>query len=175
MVKVLILHGWHGSDAPHWQSWLAQELVVTGNIVAFPQLSDKTAPDLQTWLTEARETFEALRPDVVICHSLANVLWFHLCPRLHHRVKKLLLCAPPRDLSDHPEVASFFPAVLPETLHAQEVLMCVSDDDPYMSLDESEALAETLGVPLNVLHGAGHINAASGFGPWPWVRDWVLQ
>jgi len=24
--KVLLLHGWGGSDFPHWQSWLAGEI-----------------------------------------------------------------------------------------------------------------------------------------------------
>lgn len=175
MLKVLILHGWHGSDAPHWQAWLAQELVVADCIVAFPRLSDPMNPEREKWVSEALALVETFRPDVVVAHSLANILWFHLCEKLSYRVRKLLLCAPPRDLEEIPEVASFFPSPLPEDLHASEVLMVVSDDDPYMKLSEAESLAETLGVPLSVLHGAGHINAASGFGPWPRVRDWVLS
>lgn len=175
MVKVLILHGWHGSDAPHWQAWLAQELVLENCIVAFPQLSDKMCPDRQTWVQEALAAFEELRPDVVVAHSLGNVLWFHLCDHLGGSVRKLLLCAPPRDLGAILEVKTFFPSPLPDDLHAAKVLMVVSDDDPYRSVEESGELAEALGVPLKVLNGAGHINTASGFGPWPWVKQWVLS
>ncbi|MEW5831739.1 MAG: alpha/beta hydrolase [Campylobacterota bacterium] len=175
MKKVLILHGWHGSDLPHWQAWLARELAVENCIVAFPQMSDNLCPDKETWVREALEAFDDLRPDVVVLHSLGNVLWFHIAPFLKGRVKKLLLCAPPRDLGEYPEVATFFPAPLPAALHAEEALMVVSDNDPYMSLDESQSLAESLGVPLHVLHDAGHINTAAGFGPWPWVKEWVLS
>ncbi len=175
MLKVLILYGWHGSDEPHWQAWLARELAADNCIVAFPHLSDNLNPDLETWLQEALEVYEELRPDVVVAHSLGNILWFHLCSRIAHRVQKLLLCAPPRDLGDTPEVATFFPAPTPEDLMGRETLMVVSDDDPYMSPEESRALAEALGVPLRVLHGAGHINAASGYGAWPWVKEWVVQ
>lgn len=174
MLKVLILHGWHGSDAPHWQAWLAQSLVLENCIVSFPRLSDNANPDRGAWLQEALEAFEELRPDVVVVHSLANILWFHMCGHLGHPVQKLLLCAPPRDMGDISEVSTFFPAPVPDDLRAGEVLMAVSDNDPYMSLAESEALAEKLGIPLHILHDAGHINAASGFGPWPWVKDWIL-
>ncbi|MDD3770210.1 MAG: alpha/beta hydrolase [Sulfuricurvum sp.] len=175
MKKVLILHGWHGSDLPHWQGWLAQELAVENCIVAFPQFSDNLRPDKEVWVREALDALDDLRPDVVVCHSLANILWFHLCSRRNFRVKKLLLCSPPRDLGEYPEVATFFPAPLPESLRTEEALMVVSDNDPYMSLRESESLAESLGVALHVLHDAGHINTAAGFGPWPWVKEWVLS
>lgn len=175
MKKVLILHGWHGSDEPHWQAWLAKELVVENCIVAFPRLSDNLRPDKERWIGEALEAFEDLRPDVVVLHSLGNTLWFHLCERLACRVKKLLLCAPPRDLGDLPEVATFFPSPIPSDLHAVEALMVVSDTDPYMSLSESQGLSEALGVPLHVLRDAGHINTAAGFGPWPWVKEWVMR
>lgn len=174
MLKVLILHGWHGSDAPHWQSWLAQELVLENCIVAFPQLSDKMAPQKEVWIGEAHRIIDDLRPDVVVCHSLANVLWFHLCSRLNHRVKKLLLCAPPRDLRDYPEVKSFFPVSLPGDLCADEVLMLASNNDPYLTLEEALELSETLGVDMEILHNGGHINVDSGYGEWPFAKEWVL-
>lgn len=175
MLKVLILHGWHGSDNPHWQAWLAQELVLQNCVVSFPQLSDNLLPDKEIWLAEALAAFEELRPDIVIAHSLGNILWFHMCERLNVEVKKLLLCAPPRDLSDYSEVKTFFPAALPDSLHAQEVLMVASDNDPYMSVEEAQTLALELDVPLHLLNDAGHINTAAGFGPWPWVNQWVLS
>lgn len=175
MLKVLILHGWHGSDAPHWQAWLSQELVLDNCIVAFPQLPDKMSPDKEVWVEEALAVAEAFRPDVVIAHSLGNILWFHLCSRLSHTAKKLLLCAPPRDLGEIHEVETFFPAPLPDNLHASEVLMVASDSDPYLSVEEARSLAAHLEVPLKLITDAGHINAASGFGPWPWAKEWVLS
>ena len=36
--RILILHGWGGSDFPHWQSWLAAELAKNGYPVYFPEL-----------------------------------------------------------------------------------------------------------------------------------------
>ena len=36
-------------------------------------------------------------------------------------------------------------------------------------------LAERWGSRFEVLEGAGHINVAAGFGPWPEMREWVRQ
>jgi uncharacterized protein len=33
--KVLLLHGWGGSNYPHWQSWLAAELAKNYGKVSF--------------------------------------------------------------------------------------------------------------------------------------------
>ena len=175
MLKVLILHGWQGSELPHWQGWLAQELVLENCIVAFPQLSDNHAPQKEVWVEEALNVIESLRPDVVVCHSLGNILWYHLCKRLSMNVQKLLLCAPPRDLSEYDEVASFFPVDLPSDLHAEQILMVASDNDPYMSMDQSIMSAMRMQIDLKVVKEGGHLNADSGYGPWPWVKEWVLS
>ena len=38
--KVLILAGWGGSDFPHWQSWLASEIVKDYGKVSFLSFSN---------------------------------------------------------------------------------------------------------------------------------------
>lgn len=175
MLKVLILHGWHGSETPHWQAWLAQELVLENCIVAFPQLSDNHAPQKEVWVREALDVIHDFQPDVVVCHSLGNILWFHLCEMMDIRVKKLLLCAPPRDHRDTPEVSTFFPSPVPDNLCADNILMVVSDNDPYMGIEESISLAFKLRVQMKIMESAGHISSSSGYGEWPWVKEWVLQ
>jgi len=174
MKKVLILYGWHGSDAPHWQSWLKDELEKENYEVCFPQLSDNLRPKKDIWMKEALNAFNKAKPDIVITHSMGNTLWFHLCnEKLLSKVKNLLLVAPPRDLNDFEDVKSFFPVNTPHDLYAKEVLMVSSDNDPYMDIKESQKLSDTLGCELKVLEDAGHINADSGYGPWPWVLEWT--
>ncbi len=174
MKRVLILYGWHGSDAPHWQDWLATTLRSEGYEVSFPQLSDKMSPDKDVWVKEAQQAFDVLQPDMVIAHSLGNILWMHLCALGHiKQVKKLLVVAPPRDLSDYEAVRGFFPVPNISSLCAQDVTMIVSDNDPYMSLAEADAFASKLGCHYEVLKNGGHINSESGFGAWPWVLEWV--
>ena len=168
--KILLVHGWGGSDFPHWQSWLAAEIAKDYGKVSFLELSDFEFPDKNRWKQELLKELDDFKPDVVICHSLANTLWFHLCNEEKiEDVKKLFLVAPPSLKDEIKEVSSFFPVSAPSDLHAQEVLLVCSTNDPYMTLEEAKSLQKSLDVEMEVLEDAGHINADSGFGEWPWI------
>jgi hypothetical protein len=168
--KVLLLHGWGGSDFPHWQSWLASELAKDYGSVSFLEFSDFDFPSLETWKRELKKELLEFKPDIVICHSLANTLWFHLCNDGDiDAVQKLYLVAPPSMSCDIEELKSFFPVKTPDDIKAKETLLITSTNDPYMSVDEAHELKEKLGVPMEMLKDAGHINADSGFGEWPWI------
>ncbi|MBN2870652.1 MAG: alpha/beta hydrolase [Campylobacterales bacterium] len=176
MRKTLILHGWGGSDNPHWQAWLAGELAKNYGTVCFPLLDNPHFPSKNRWMRQVKTLLADFRPDVVICHSLANILWFHLCNEGEIApVQRLLLVAPPRLDCEIEILKSFFPLEAPDRLFAQEALLVTSDTDPYMGADEARELQKKLGIEMIVIPNAGHINAESGFGEWPWVKEWVVQ
>jgi uncharacterized protein len=174
--SVLILYGWHGSDAPHWQAWLANALTEQGHDVSFPQLSDNLKPQKSVWMREAVAAFESIQPDIVVCHSMGNTLWFHLCNEgLIRNIEHLIMVAPPRDLKEFEDVKSFFPVQYPENLFANNKLMIASDNDPYMDMNESLELSKLLDCKLEVLNNAGHINSDSGYGAWPWILEYIIS
>ncbi len=168
--KVLLLHGWGGSDYPHWQSWLAGEIAKNYATVSFFAFSDFENPKLDVWKDELKQQLKEFNPDIVICHSLANTLWFHLCNEGELKeIQKLILVAPPSNSSEIQELKSFFPLVTPQNLYAKEAILVTSTDDPYLTIDEAKELQETLGIEMKVLANAGHINADSGYGEWEWI------
>ncbi len=168
--KVLLLHGWGGSDYPHWQSWLAGEIAKDYGYVNFLKFSDSDKPELSVWMQELQTTLEDFRPDIVICHSLANTLWFHLCnTKKINEIEKLYLVAPPSLTCKVEELKEFFPLTLPLTLCAKETMLITSTNDPYMSIKEASTLEKVLHVTMKVLGNAGHINADSGYGEWQWM------
>lgn len=172
--KTLLLHGWGGSDDPHWQAWLAGEIAKDYGTVAFPLLDNPHFPTKNRWIKQVKALLKEFQPDLVICHSLANTLWFHLCNEGEITpVKRLLMVAPPRLDLELDTIKTFFPVESPKALFAQEVMLVTSDNDPYMDKAEAAALQKALGVEMKVLENAGHINADSGFGEWPWVMEWV--
>ena len=174
--KVLLLHGWGGSDDPHWQAWLAGELAKDYGTVVFPLLDNPHFPTKNRWIKQFKKVLEAFQPDTVICHSLANTVWFHLCNEGKIApVKRLLLVAPPRLDLELETIKTFFPVDVPKNLFAEEVLMITSDNDPYMTSEEASTLQQALGVKMKVLHHAGHINEESGYGKWPWILKEVRR
>ena len=163
--KVLLLHGWGGSDHPHWQAWLAGEIAKDYGTVSFPLLDNPHFPSKNRWMKQFKKLLNDFEPDVVICHSLANTAWFHLCNEGEIKeVKRLLLVAPPRLDLELETIATFFPLSPPKNLFAKEVLLVTSDNDPYMTPKEANALQKALNIEMKVLHNAGHINGESDFG-----------
>ncbi|MDD5717619.1 MAG: alpha/beta hydrolase [Sulfuricurvum sp.] len=176
MLKVLMLHGWGGSDDPHWQAWLSGEIVKKYGAVNFPLLDNPHFPSKNRWMKQVKALLSEFNPDIVICHSLANILWFHLCNEGEiSPIKRLLLVAPPSLNCTLETLKSFFPLEAPTTLFAKEAMLVTSDNDPYMSADEAQLLQKSLAIPMNVIHNGGHINTASGYGEWPWAKEWVFE
>jgi hypothetical protein len=176
MKKVLILHGWGGSDFPHWQAWSASELIKENYTVSFPQLPNKDFPDFNEWMKYLEKEFNHFKPDIVVCHSLANILWFHFVNKFNiEPIDKLMLVAPVTQKCDIEELKTFFPYPIVNDLKAKEIIMVGSTNDPYMSVDEAIDLQSSLNIGLKILDDAGHINADSGFGELSCVVDWIKR
>lgn len=176
MKKVLILHGWGGSDFPHWQSHLAIKLIENNYTVSFPSFPNRDFPDLQEWLTFLDIEIKHFQPDIVVCHSLANILWFHYVNNFKlSTIEKLMLVAPVSPTCKAEELKSFFPYEVPRDLKAKDKIMACSDNDPYINIDEAYILHDMLGIGLKVLEGAGHINTKSGFGKLDCAYDWITR
>lgn len=173
--KVLILHGWGGSDFPHWQAHLASDLIKENYTVSFPELPNKDLPTLNEWKAFIKKEVEHFQPDMVVCHSLGNIVWFHLLDELDITLEKLMLVAPVRETCDIEEIKEFFPYPIPKDLKSHEVIIAASDNDPYMSLEEAIKLQQKLNVGMKIMNNAGHINADSGYGKLDCALDWLKR
>jgi predicted alpha/beta hydrolase family esterase len=173
--RVLILHGLGGSDFPHWQSHLAADLIKENYVVSFPAFPNRDNPNLQEWKEFLKKELEHFKPDYVVCHSLANVLWFHVCDELDIKLKKLMLVAPVSRNRVVEAAQTFYPYDIPNDLKANEVIMASSTNDPYMSVEEAIQLSSKLNIGNKIMENAGHINAASGFGQLDCALDWLKK
>ncbi|HTR33648.1 MAG TPA: alpha/beta hydrolase [Gaiellaceae bacterium] len=168
----LLLHGLEGSGPEHWQTWIAGRLEARGLAVAYPDLPDADAPRLADWLTalEAELAALPLAETTVLCHSLGCLLW------LHHDgppVARALLVAPTQPDVESAPAVGFRPIPRPVSAAASTRFVC-STDDPWCPPPRSQALADQLGAPVDWLVDAGHVNADTGFGPWPELEAWCV-
>ncbi len=174
-MKTLILHGWGGSDHPHWQSELASEIAKNYGTVSFPLLDNCHFPSKNRWIKQVKKILEEFKPDTVVCHSLANTLWFWLCEEEIATVEKLFMVSPPSLSTTEPTIKSFFPCEIPSNIHAKEVHLIVSDNDPWIEVDEAENIAKYLGANYTIIENGGHINTDSGFGKWALIEELVIE
>jgi predicted alpha/beta hydrolase family esterase len=174
----LILHGYQASGPGHWQTWLAGRLRSGEATVAYPDLPDADSPQLQSWLDALAGELDALaeRP-VVLCHSLACLLWLHHAAAGGKPAARVLLVAPPSETGAPEELANFFPPPLDAQALAASApdgarLVC-SDNDPYCPEGAAELYGPPLRVPVDLLSGKGHLNPEAGLGPWPAAEEWA--
>ncbi|AKF24179.1 hypothetical protein YH65_01270 [Sulfurovum lithotrophicum] len=173
--KYLILHGWGGSDSPHWQAELACEIAKNYGTVSFPLLDNCHFPNKNRWIKQVKAILEDFRPDTVVCHSLANTLWFWLCEEDIEGVERLFMVSPPSLTTTESTIRTFFPCPMPDDLHAKEVHMIISSNDPWITVEEASRIAEHYNIPLTIIENAGHINADSGYGKWELIEQLVME
>jgi predicted alpha/beta hydrolase family esterase len=179
MRSFLILHGLEGSGPGHWQTWLAGRLRDRGERVSYPHLPDPFDPHPADWDRALSAELDTPERPVVLCHSLACLLWLRAAARPAPRrlASRVLLVAPPwRD--DLEPVARFLDhgaRARDVALAAEETLIVCSDDDPYCPPGAVATYAEPLGIPVHVIPAAGHVNTDAGYGEWPWVEAWALE
>ena len=92
-------------------------------------------------------------------------------------VARALLVSPPQPDEDDPQSPGFRPVPLDRAgvkAAAGETLLVCSSDDPWCPPERSRRIGESIGVPIDWLDRAGHVNAASGYGAWSAVEEWAL-
>ena len=176
MSKTLIVPGLDGSPSPHWQDWWAR----TDPNAMFVDLPDPRRPIREAW--EAALAVMILRHpgSILVGHSLGSVLIAQMLDRWSGlRVRGAVLVAPADPMAgfdDRRRIRRFGP--LPDRALDVPTVLVASRNDPWMSFDRSRDLADELGEDLIDLGHAGHVNVASGFGPWPGgkvIRDRLLD
>lgn len=173
--KTLILHGWGASDAPHWQAELASTIAKNYGTVSFPILKDFDLPQKDEWVKQVKSILIDFKPDIVICHSLANTLWFWLAQEELQQINNLILVAPPSLNTNIEELKTFFPVKIPNNLYAKNIEMIVSDNDPYITLDEAKEISNSINSKLTIISNGGHLNADSGYGKWEYIENLVNE
>jgi len=187
--NVLIIPGYQGSGAAHWQTWLESRLPGARRVRGI----DWQHPDLSVWSDRVHETLQNEQSPVwLVAHSFGALVAAVVAAERPQSVAGVVFVAPadPRRFSayggvrrsDDPESA-FLPgadAVLPEKLpHSVRSVLIASENDPWLRFDDAVAMASRWNSHFINMGGVGHINTQSGFGPWPALlevlRSWTRQ
>ncbi|MCJ2031484.1 alpha/beta fold hydrolase [Methylobacterium sp. J-043] len=163
---ILILPGYAGSEEEHWQArWAAR--LKTARIVA---QDDWHRPDPEAWRARVAEAVAAAtQPVILIAHSLGVVAAVEAAPRFPEGVVRgaLLVAFPDIEAgADLPESVRAFGPVPRDPLPFPSLLVA-SRTDPHCTYGRAEDYAYAWGSALVDAGEAGHINVASGHGPWP--------
>ena len=165
---ILILPGLNDSGPDHWQSHWERHDARCHRVVQ----DEWDAPRCADWVVRLDETVaQCESPVVLVAHSSACAMVAHWAASAtavqHAKVRGALLVGPSDPEGAHypAEPTGFAPMPL-HTLPFRSIVVG-STNDPYVSLEQARAYARAWGSRIEVLVGGGHINTASGHGPWP--------
>lgn len=168
---VLIVPGLRDHVVAHWQTLLARELP---RVVTVPPMGrdDLDCGKRVAAIERAARVVDG--PLVIVAHSGGCIMVAHWARQTRRPVLGALLATPPDFETPMPEG---YPVV--EALHAGGWLpvprgrlpfpsiVAASHDDPLADFRRAATLAQDWGGELVDLGKVGHLNPASGYGPWP--------
>ena len=166
--SVLVVPGWNGSGAGHWQTLWEQKYLRFRRV----EQRNWTRPPREEWIGQIGDDLErASSPTFLVAHSLgclAVAHWAAAAGSKTDRVAGAFLVAPPwLTQSDQcpAQLTDFLPMPL-ERLPFPSLLVA-SEDDPYLPVEIAARPASAWGSQFIDVGRQGHINVASGHGPWP--------
>jgi predicted alpha/beta hydrolase family esterase len=162
---VIVVPGLGGSDPHHWRSVFEDEIPGATRLSGI----DWHQPKLSAWIDALIRATRRNPEGLLVAHSLGCALVAHAIEHYPDLLVRGALLVAPADIDASPAVPASldsFAGVPRRTLPFPSVLIA-SRNDPYMTPERARLFASAWGSTLFDAGTCGHINVASGFGPWP--------
>lgn len=164
MNTVLLVPGFTGSGPGHWHSHWQRAHTEYLRL----EQRDWDQPSLEEWVAALDAAIARCDGNVVLAgHSLGCMTIAHWTMRHGAgRVAGALLVAPAdvEAASTPEEIRCFAPTPLERLPYPSHVV--ASTNDPLVSIARAQQFATAWGSAFTSIGDAGHINTASGHGPW---------
>ena len=162
---ILIVPGLHDSGEGHWQRRWLEQLPTASKV----EQANWERPTLAEWVLGLVEAIRQNPGAILVGHSLGCALIAHVTRLGGGRGIGGAMLVAPAELNGGgpagPLLQGFGPMPLPPLPFPSVVV--ASRNDPYVPLERAEIFARSWGAVFVNLGLAGHVNIASGHGPWP--------
>ncbi len=176
---VLLVPGLRDEAPGHWQSLYAAG---RPDAVSLPALG-RFNIDLAARMAQIEDAVQAIDgPVVIVAHSGGSIATVHWAQRTRATIQGALLATPPLFAGslgpEFPALAEFQRhgwAPVPRAPLPFRSIVAASRNDPLGAYEGVSELASAWGARLVDLGASGHLNPASGFGPWPMAAQLILE
>ena len=180
MIHTVIVPGVGGSEHDHWQSWLQRQLKSCSRV----QQQDWNKPVLHEWIGQFVKTVQSIQePIQIVAHSFGCLTTFAALaqhPELNQKIKNLVLVAPANparfgDAGFARDSQNNYQQYFHQLKLQVPTQMIISENDPWLNFQDALQLAKAWKIRPKNLGQVGHINVASGFGPFPEIYDFLIS
>jgi len=178
---VLLVPGLRDHVDAHWQTLLERDLQQRGRSVRSVPPMGRAELDCKARSNAIERAAQLIEgPIVIVAHSGGCIMVAHWAQTTRRAVHAALLATPPDFEMPMPEgyptlaaldAAGWLP--VPRARLPFRSIVTASRNDPLASAERVAALARDWGSELVDLGEVGHLNPASGYGPWPQALEFV--
>jgi predicted alpha/beta hydrolase family esterase len=180
---VLIVPGLRDHVDAHWQTLLARELEAHGRPVrSVPPMGREDLDCTRRVEAIERAIAEIAEPPIVVAHSGGVIMLLHWARMYRRPIRAALLATPPdfeQPMPDgYPTVAALQAGgwlPVPREPLPFPSIVAASRNDPLGRFERVAELARAWGSRVEDLGEVGHLNPASGFGPWPRAESYIAE
>ena len=180
---VLMVPGLRDAVALHWQTLLEASLRAAGKAVAVvPPMGREDLRCASKVAAIEREASAIRGPLVVVAHSAGCIMVAHWARQTERAVAAVLLAAPPDFEAAMPDGNPTLDALraggwlpVPRERLRFRSIVAASRNDPLARFERVADMARAWGSRLDDLGEVGHLNPASGFGPWPKAEQYIAE
>ncbi|QKM64697.1 esterase [Polynucleobacter tropicus] len=170
-LTTLIIPGFQGSESAHWQSWFQSKIENTHRV---HQNWDE--PILAHWAENIRNAIDKCNGKVwIVAHSFGCLAAILAGIDRYQNIAGAMLVAPADPerftlggIKEESELtgSESIRSLIPTHRLPFPTLVIASDNDPWMQASKVQLWSNIWHSEFINLPSAGHINTASGFGPW---------
>lgn len=175
MPTILIVPGLRDRVDAHWQTLLESDLIARGRKVRSVAPLGRVDLDCASKVAAIEETAQSIEgPLIAVAHSGGCIMLAHWAKHTGRRLVGALLATPPD--FEH-ELPPGYPTLdelnangwlpVPRAPLPFPSVTAASRNDPLARYERVQELASDWGSVLVDLGEVGHLNPASGYGPWP--------
>jgi predicted alpha/beta hydrolase family esterase len=164
-LHTLIIPGIDGSPEGHLQAWWAD----TDPNATLVEQDDWRAPVPEAWEARLASAIRRRPGSILVAHSLGCLLVARLLRRWKHAPVRAALLVAPADPALNARIG-MFEIEAQDALGVPAMVVC-SRNDPWMGFEKATSIAAAWGAEFVDMDQSGHINIASGHGPWPEGRE----
>lgn len=178
-VTVLFVPGLRDHVEDHWQTHLARE--IAGSKTVPPLVEDRLC--LRARVAALDEALQAIKGEVILAAHSAGVLMIaHWAQRPTRKIRAALLATPadietplPEGYPTLSELTENGWLPVPRTPLPFRSIVVASRNDPLAEFGRVKSFAESWQATFVDGGQIGHLNPATGFGPWPVARELIDQ
>lgn len=188
--RIFVVHGWEGYPEEGWFPWLSEELSKKGFKVKVLPMPNSESPKIEEWVPFlAKNVGEIDEKTVLVGHSIGcQTIWRYLQNlKEGGKIAGAILVAPWIRLNaenalqdeESKEIAKpWLETPIDWKMvkgHCGRFVVILSDDDPYVYLEDGKFFEEKLGAKVIVEKGMKHFSGEDGIVSLPSAKDAVLE